>query len=428
MALEAAGVERVALLCTLLSSLLWPGPHGRPRQGALQARPRLQGSQGLQGGWAVDDEGNTDFPRSVLATLPLMQRAGAGWVRINFRLGDCYPDWTSPGCDGRTALAAYDQVVDAAGRRGLSVLGLISNESWRGEQADWLGGNAEVASGNGDNPFLRAFSAHAAVPLASHFCGRIGLWEVWNEPNAFTAHDGAGHYWGGTFIYPSNLAWLLRHVYEDTRLAGVDGARFISGGLLGHDGSSLPLAGLLGSVVPAAWPAARADAGLACDPSGAAYLRATYACGRRLAGWDEMMATYGSYPLDGIGQHLYLDQGGPTDGARVAGYLQAVRDAYLACEPAGTAKLTYVTEFGWQTQAVSPALQADNLRVAYDTFQATPYVAQAYWYAVQDIPAAAGYYGLAREDGTCKPAFAAYQASAAYPPTPRWGFAPSVAQ
>lgn len=203
--------------------------------------------------------------------------------------------------------------------------------------------------------------------------------------NAFTAYDGVRRYWGGTFIYPSNLAWLLQHVYEDSRRAGIAGVRSISGGLLGHSGGLRGERGLGGL----AWaPEVAADgaaneaiadsADLAADPSGAAYLQATYRCGRSLAGWDEVRARYGSYPLDGIGQHLYIDQARATGGAHLADYLQAVRDACLAWEGPGTAKQTYVTEFGWQTRALSPDLQAANLETAYGAFRETSYVAQAY--------------------------------------------------
>src|SRR5690242_15295969 len=86
-----------------------------------------QGDQGLQGGWAVDDSGNVIFTHSVADELPLMQQAGAGWVRINFRLGGCFDDWTTRGCNGRTALQVYDDVVGRARGQGLQVLGLLSN-------------------------------------------------------------------------------------------------------------------------------------------------------------------------------------------------------------------------------------------------------------------------------------------------------------
>ena len=297
------------------------------------------------------------------------------------------------------------------------------------------GEQCRESGGNGDNDYLRAFSARAAVPLARYFTGRIASWEVWNEPNAWTGSDGAGRYWGGTFIYPSNFAWLLRRVYEDTRLAGIAGLQLVSGGLLGHDiggvaGTVRTGSGWRAIVKQGAFAETVAPAGEGARPgtpaakpgkpggvageSGDDYLRATYDQGRRFAGWNDMKTRYGSYPLDGIGQHLYIDQGGATSGAKIKAYLDELRKVYAAVEGRRTAKQTHLTEFGWQTSAVGEDAQASNLRVAYGAFHDTAYVARAYWFFIQDIPEAALFFGLLRQDGSRKPAFTAYQGAAAY--------------
>jgi hypothetical protein len=57
------------------------------------------GKQGLQGGWTVGDSGTVSFPHSLSSQLPIVQAAGAGWVRINFRLGACDRNWTTPVAD-----------------------------------------------------------------------------------------------------------------------------------------------------------------------------------------------------------------------------------------------------------------------------------------------------------------------------------------
>ena len=397
-----------------------------------------QGSQGIQGGWPVDNSGNVVFSKSVLVTLPLMQEAGAGWVRINFRLGECFSNWTSTGCNGKTALATYDQVVDAARSRGLQVLGLLSNEAWRGGQEQWVANSAEVAKGSGDNDYLRAFSLNAAVPLAKHFRGRVAAWEVWNEPNAWTESYGRGRYGGGTFIYPSNFAWLLRHVYEDTRAAGIAGAQLISGGLFGHDLGGLATVeltpqgerrvvkrGTFESHGTAPDKANGAGSGKGREgpaavsgESGAGYLRATYDAGRRLAGWEQIKKRYKTYPLDGIGQHLYIDQGSATTGAKIKAYLDNVRAAYAAYEGKRTAKATHVTEMGWETPNVSQEVQASNLRTSYGTARQVGYVARIFWNAIQDIPEAGLYFGLTYLDGAGsvakKQSFQAYQEAAVY--------------
>ena len=55
----------------------------------------------------------------------------------------------------------------------------------------------QVAKGTGDNAYIRAFATNAAGVLAMHFAGRISIWEVWNEPNAYTANPMPGVYTGG---------------------------------------------------------------------------------------------------------------------------------------------------------------------------------------------------------------------------------------
>ena len=75
-----------------------------------------------------------------------------------------------------------------------------------------------------------------------------------------------------------------------------------------------------------------------------------------------------------------MDRGGETRSKEIRSCLQALRDAYTAFEGRRTAKQTHVTEFGWATDALSEATQGGNLRVAYDTFRRTAFVARAYWF------------------------------------------------
>jgi hypothetical protein len=141
--------------------------------------------------------------------------------------------------------------------------------------------------------------------------------------------------------------------------------------------------------------------------SGADYLCATYEMGIRKAEWKA-----GAYPLDHVGQHLYLDQGGNTTREQHSTFLLDLRKAYLLFEGPRTSKQTHITEFGWTTAYVSEQVQATNLKVAYDTYEETSYVGRAYWFSVQDVPEGAIYYGLVDEDWVQKAAFTAYQANA----------------
>jgi hypothetical protein len=153
--------------------------------------------------------------------------------------------------------------------------------------------------------------------------------------------------------------------------------------------------------------------------SGARYLRATYEEGLAHAGWADLRRAFGSYPLDAVGQHLYLNQGGTVPSAVLRAFLEDLRAAYEAFEGPGTPKRTVITEFGWTSPGVSPAVQAANLQSAYAVFRSVPYVGTAYWFAAQDVPEGGVYFGVQTGGepadgyrGTPKPAFRAYQAAA----------------
>ena len=388
--------------------------------GPLAAAQAAQGTHALQGGQPIDDNGNVRFAQSPSSQFPLIWDAGADWVRINFRLGKCYSDWTAVGCNGKTALQVYDEVVTTAHNNNLRVLALLSNETWHGGPAHWTANNAEHTGGSGDNPYIRGFAQNAAGVLASHFKGRVSNWEVWNEPNAWTSLDSQGNPTGGTYLYPSNFAWLMRRSYDVIKAAQPT-ATIISGGLFAHDGGGVTATVVEGgetkrvikhgrAVVANALQAPQEGDGSslpACSNtvvSGAEYLCATYAMGVQKASWKA-----GAYPLDQVGQHLYIDQDTMTSSAKLQVYLQDLRNAYLAHEGAATPKQTQVTEIGWTTASVSPEIQAANLRTAYETFRSTSYVGRAYWFSIQDVPVADLFYGLVDVNGAAKPAFAAYQ-------------------
>ncbi len=137
--------------------------------------------------------------------------------------------------DGPNALAVYDQVVNTAMTTyHLKVVGLISNESWNGSQADSTAKNAENNHGSGDNAYGQAFTRNAAGVLASHFAGRVAVWEVLNEPNAWTAGSpDPGVYEGSTFLSSSSLA-IEALLYRDQGGRARRQTMVVSGHI-GHD-------------------------------------------------------------------------------------------------------------------------------------------------------------------------------------------------
>jgi hypothetical protein len=356
-----------------------------------------QGRHGLQGGWAVDDIGHVNFEHSLSLQFGFIQQAGAGWVRINFRLGKCFADWTSPAtvcpdADAPTALGIYDDVVDKARAANLQVLGLLSNESMRGDQSEWLANNAEQLGGDGDNAYIRHFARDVAGVLARHFADRVTTWEIWNEPNAWTQATAPGVFSGGSFMYPSNFAWLLKRSYAAIKTEQpTTSSTVISGGLFGLDGRGSPATR---AIKGASLVNGRTINCASNVSSGADYLCLTYAAGVNTAGWRAP-----DYPLDRIGQHLYVDQGGATSVDKITAYLDDVRQAYLQYEGVSTRKQTEVTEIGWFANPseadfeTTQARAADNLRIAYATFSDVPYVSRAYWFNIQDVPEASLFAG-----------------------------------
>jgi len=341
------------------------------------------GPHGTQPGWAIDDSGNILVTDAVADRLA---QSGAGWVRINFRLGPY-------GSDTSGFYSAYDTIVNRLRSRGLQVIGLMSNESWPapGGQADWVANNWEHTGGDGYNSYIDGFG-YAFARMASHWQGKITYWEIWNEPNAWTSNDGNGFYSGGTFIYPSTFAALLTHCHSQVHYYNNIAVQVISGGLFGHDIS-----------------------GFSSSNAGADYLNNTYNIGINYTGkfaWTKN--TYGSYPLDAIGQHIYINQGGAVNSTWFGTYMDYVHNVVTSWEGAGTTKKTWMTEFGWRTDWVSESTQSANLSSAYNVINGKSYARSGIWFQLDDNPAGGMYFGIFRSDATQKPAWTTFNTKNTY--------------
>ncbi len=333
---------------------------------------------GIQPGWVIDDSGNVLVDET---TVNRISQTGSKWVRINFRLGP-YPQ------DTPEFYQKYDQVIDLLTSRGFNVLGLFSNESWPAPngQASWTENNWETQGGDGYNSYIDQYG-YAFARVAKHFEGRIYYWEIWNEPNSWAyLNPDTNQPEGGSYIYPSNFAAMLTHVHSQVHYYNNINVQIISGGLLGHDLNGYDEVG-----------------------AGSDYLDKTYEAGILHTGkFAWAMQTYGSYPLDGVGQHIYINQGDYLDTYWFNKYLDFTKQVVNKWE-GDNSKALWVTEFGWETATIPDYMQSENLTRAFSTLSKRSDVAAGFWYKLDDSYAENSSWGIFNPDATPKQALVALQ-------------------
>lgn len=308
----------------------------------LAAAPARATDTGLDVGHVVDDGTLHDNTADVVTT-------GVGWVRINFRLDawDAPDDATPHGPDNLTWFAAYDRIVDAYLAQGIQVYALINDES----VASSLDHNSDEWIG---------LYVQNAVKIVDHFKNRIRTWELINEPNDYA---------GGTSarFTPHAFAKILQDTYLAVKhdAGHIDDAcwqvQLVSGPLFSFDGTD------------------------ASD-----YLQQVYDAGRSELAWDYTHQATGSYPLDGVGYHVYVAQG--TDSslddvtAKTAGNLDAMWNVITQNEGADTGKQLWISEYGWQADDVGADGQAARMQTGFDAMKASGHVALAVYFDYQDFP------------------------------------------
>jgi hypothetical protein len=333
---------------------------------------------GVDVGWVIS---NTGSPYLTSTQAAAYVAGKTGYIRMEFRLVNGNTTWNS------TMLGYYDTVVNNARAAGLQIIGLIDYSSWPGAQSDWCQSNYECSGGNGDNTYINGFAQNAVVTLVQHFHDRIQVFELWNEPNAWTSHSGCA-YSGGTYMYPSNFSQLLANSYADLEYAGLKQyVTILAGGVFGHS---------IGGVY-------------SYGNAGAQYIDDTYNVGINSVGsFSYTKSHWGTYPLDAIGQHIYIDQGSSTTSSEFLQYINWVRSAYTKYEGSGTGKKAMITEFGWTTATVSQSVQQANLNTAFGVIETNPsLISHAIWFDWQD--GGAGNYGVLDGSGNPKSSYASYQ-------------------
>lgn len=287
------------------------------------------------------DEMNAELDDYVALGVEKL-RIDFNWDQIETRPGVF--DWT-----------VVDGVVNAAATRGIEVVAILNRGS-----PSWVGGDLASAA---DHQAFGAFAAEAA----SHFDGRVDLWEILNEPNL---HG----------ISPESYTGLLKSAYSAIKSVDPDSTVITAGN------ASVPETGdgLYGAVD---------------------YLQRMYEAGAQ-----------GHF--DAVGHHPYTYPYLPSEDAEWSGWQMmedGIRGAMVANGDQG--KQVWVTELGAPTTgggaAMTEAEQSQVLREAVDLAQGTDWVGPILWYSYRDRGGDTGdtenWFGLVGPDGEQKPVYETYR-------------------
>ena len=276
------------------------------------------------------------------------------WVRINFILGP----WSSPAdqtlYNGLTWKQTYDKIIDALVAKGIQVYGLIGHEAYT-YPADTL----EQYPGNAANAdaWINGY-VYNFVQIVGFFKDRVQVFESFNEPNNWTNSSTA-------IVHEAWYAKLLQQVYLETKCFN------------GHD-------------VDPTWQVTLVSGALFTFDlnTGGQYINDTYWYGKNVWAWDWTHATYGAYPLDGFGQHIYVEQGSSNPTTVASAIQNNVNDFWnnIYVYEDDPNKKIYISEFGWESATYGESFQAQNLNTGFATLTADSRIALALWFTQMDFP------------------------------------------
>ena len=225
----------------------------------------------------------------------------------------------------------YQAIVSRLRGHSLSLYGLVGAEAMAADPGDRF--RLPPQDCDVQDAWLDAYVANF-VAIAEMFHADFRAFELFNEPDDW---HGQSRPW----IHPGWFAIMLQRVYTAVReRPHLDGIKVISG----------PLEGLEVS-----------------NNGAVAYLRETYRAGKRFYGWGQPGRPF---PFDGVGYHLYVQQGYTADPLAHERAVRAVFTRYLDQMHAliraeeGRDKPLYVSEAGWNSDP------DPKLAQARETFQA----------------------------------------------------------
>jgi hypothetical protein len=277
------------------------------------------------------------------------------WVRVNFILGP----WASPSdntlYNGRTWAQAYGEIIDKLTARGIQVYGLIGAEAYT-----YPGGILEQYPGSDSNQSVSWIQNYASnfVDIVNIFKDRVRVFESFNEPNNWTNSN-------TSIVHPAWFSLLLQEIYLNTKYFN------------GHDADP-------------DWQVTLVSGALFTFDlnTGGQYINDTYWYGKNVFAWDWTYQQTGSYPLDGFGQHIYVEQGSSNAGVVSAAITYNLDDFWnnIYVYETDVNKRIWISEFGWESGVYGEQFQSDNLTTGFNVFQNDNRVRLALWFTMSDFP------------------------------------------
>ncbi len=276
------------------------------------------------------------------------------WVRVNFILGP----WASPGDQtlhgGRTWKQAYDEIINAYMAKGIQVYGLIGAEAYT-YPADTM----EQYPGNATNAdaWIQNYTANF-VQIVDMFKDRIRVYESFNEPNNWTNSSTA-------IVHAAWFAKMLQEVYLNVKYYN------------GHNSDP-------------AWQVTLVSGALFTFDlnTGGQYINDTYWYGKNTWAWDWTHQNAGAYPLDGFGQHIYVEQASSNVAAVTTAMQNNLDDFWnnVYTYEDDVNKRIWISEFGWESNTYGEAFQAQNLTTGFNVLLNDWRVRLSLWFTQSDFP------------------------------------------
>jgi hypothetical protein len=280
------------------------------------------------------------------------------WVRLNFILGP----WSSPDDttlhNGRTWQQTYGEIITSIRQKGIQIYGLIGGEA----VYQPLGGLLEYYPST-DPANATAWIdeyKYNFVKIVDYFKADIQVFESFNEPNNWANSNTA-------VIDPQWFAYILQELYLEVKYNNghwTDPAwqvTLVSGALFTFDGNT-----------------------------GGSYINDTYWYGKNVFAWDWIYQQTGSYPLDGFGMHLYVEQGSSNPTLVTNALNINLNDFWnnIYLYETDPNKKIWISEIGWETGTHGEQFQADNLNTSYNVLTSDARVALTIWFTLSDWPGA----------------------------------------